>query len=201
MPVIFRDAPPPRPEVANKVVTANGASRLDSSRRLFLKLFPAGVFFGIAATLATITWRFLRPAPDALTPNLGVGQWTTLAPLTELSGDEPLPRRLVIQREVGWSVEQETHEVFVLPQSGGGFRTVSAACPHEGCAVEWRTEEHRFFCPCHDSRFDPAGGRLNGPATRGLDPLPTRIADGTLQVQYQTPGRESSNDLPLTHET
>lgn len=201
MPETVGNDPAP-PEAANKAFVSNGAGPLDSSRRLFLKFFPAGIFVGMAATLAVVSLRFLRPASalDEAAANTGAGQWATLAPLADLSGAEPLPRRLVLRREAGWLLERETHEVFVLPQPAGGFRAVSAACPHEGCAVEWRTEEHQFFCPCHDSRFDPAGGRLSGPAARGLDPLPTRIAGGTLQVQYQTPGREGSHAIPPNRE-
>ena len=58
-------------------------------------------------------------------------------------------------------------------------------CPHEICNVKWETEPRPFppgesksvradsplfVCPCHFSVFDPQadGGRLAGPATRGL---------------------------------
>ena len=41
-------------------------------------------------------------------------------------------------------------------------------CPHLGCALKWNRAEHSWDCPCHGSRFDEQGERLNGPATGDL---------------------------------
>jgi Rieske Fe-S protein len=66
---------------------------------------------------------------------------------------------------------------------------LSAVCPHLGCAVGWDTAAGNFLCPCHDSRFSPAGDKLTGPSERGLDELPLAVVDGRLQltwVRYKT---------------
>src|SRR4051812_34956143 len=74
---------------------------------------------------------------------------------------------------------------------------LSAVCPHLGCAVGWDVSAGNFLCPCHDSRFSPAGDKLTGPSERGLDELPLKVVEGRLQltwVRYKTgqPTREQA---------
>jgi len=45
---------------------------------------------------------------------------------------------------------------------------ISVKCIHLGCTVNWDTDEQKFICPCHGSRFDSLGNVMNGPAR---DPL------------------------------
>jgi len=74
-----------------------------------------------------------------------------------------------------------------LPQSDK-VEALSAVCPHLGCPVGWEAAKNRFLCPCHDSHFGPNGEIGDGPAKRGLDPLPLEVKDGRLRltwVQYK----------------
>ena len=154
----------------------------DAGRRSFLLLLPAVILAGMAATLAAAAFRFLRPLAIE---EVSGARWTDVARLAELRGSGPLARRIRIERRAGWAVAEEERTVYVLPQQSK--RVVSAICPHERCEVAWRAAEGEFFCPCHESRFDSAGELLSGPARRGLDPLPARIENGVLQVQYLSP--------------
>ena len=45
------------------------------------------------------------------------------------------------------------------------LRPTKPRCPHLGCALRWNKAEHSWDCPCHGSRFDAKGKRLNDPAT------------------------------------
>ncbi len=41
-------------------------------------------------------------------------------------------------------------------------------CPHLGCALKWNPQEHTWDCPCHGSRFQENGKRIDGPSTGDL---------------------------------
>ena len=151
----------------------------DKGRREFLFLLPLTIFAGVAATIVTAAFRFLRPI-KSVQPDV----WNDVAPLAELTGEKPIMRSIVAEHQAGWASTLEEHFIYILPHKGN--QVLSSICPHEGCNVAWRNEESQFFCPCHDSYFTAEGERLSGPSQRGLDPLPAREKDGMLQVKYQT---------------
>lgn len=70
------------------------------------------------------------------------------------------------------------------PAITSSYVIFSSICPHLGCRFNWEQDANRFICPCHGSQFGPEGGKLAGPAPRGLDPLPFREADGKAQVTW-----------------
>ena len=71
-------------------------------------------------------------------------------------------------------------------KTGDKIEALSAVCPHLGCPVGWEAEKKTFLCPCHDSHFSEAGERIDGPAKRGLDPLPIEVKDGRLRLTWVT---------------
>jgi menaquinol-cytochrome c reductase iron-sulfur subunit len=150
---------------------------IERSRRSFLKILPLGVFAGVFASIGSAAFRFLRPRLFAATDS-----WLDVARLSELTGPQPLSRKVVAEHMAGWATTTEEHNVFVLPAKNN--QVLSAICPHEGCEVAWDQGTNRFSCPCHESYFAPDGSRISGPARRGLDILPGRVQDGKLQVQY-----------------
>jgi menaquinol-cytochrome c reductase iron-sulfur subunit len=152
---------------------------VDKGRRSLLLLLPLTIFSGLAATIVTAAYRFLRP-----TKPLQQEHWNDVASLAELKGDKPIMRSIVAEHQAGWASTLEEHFVYILPQKNN--QVLSSICPHEGCNVAWRGDTNQFFCPCHDSYFNLDGERASGPSRRGLDPLPTREKDGKLQVKYQS---------------
>ena len=148
-----------------------------TSRRSFLKLLPLGVFAGVFASIGGAAFRFLRPKLFAATDS-----WLDVATLSELTGPQPISRKITTEHVAGWAITTEEHNVFVLPAKNN--QVLSAICPHEGCEVAFDGGTNRFSCPCHESFFAADGSRISGPARRGLDPLPMRVQDGKLQVQY-----------------
>lgn len=147
------------------------------SRRAFLRLLPLGVVAGVFASIGGAAFRFLRPRLAAASD-----RWLDVARVSELSGSQPITKKILTDNVAGWAVTTEEHHVFVLPAKGN--QVLSPVCPHEGCEVMWEQNRNRFSCPCHESYFTADGARISGPSPRGLDQLPTRVQDGTLQVQY-----------------
>lgn len=146
------------------------------SRRSFLSFVPLAVAAGVTSTLGVAAFRFLRPRLEAMSE-----AWLNVARVGEIVGQAPVRTKVALQRITGWAATNEERAVFVLP---GKNQVLSAICPHEGCEVVWEQNRNRFACPCHDSFFTPDGARISGPASRGLDTLPSRVVEGTIQVQY-----------------
>jgi len=147
------------------------------SRRSFLKIVPLGVLAGVIASIGGAAFRFLRPRIFVATDT-----WLDVAPVAELTSPQPVTRTIVAEHIAGWAITTEEHNVFVLPAKNN--QILSTICPHEGCEVNWEPAMNRFSCPCHESYFAADGARTSGPSPRGLDPLPMRVQDGKLQVQY-----------------
>lgn len=60
-------------------------------------------------------------------------------------------------RDLGFFVVRRGPELFAL----------SAICTHRRCKLEAEPDKS-FYCPCHDSTFDPDGHVTKGPARRNL---------------------------------
>jgi len=72
--------------------------------------------------------------------------------------------------------------------SGGArdFVALSSTCPHLGCQVHWEAARNRFFCPCHNGAFDPAGEAIAGPpfdAGQSLPRFPLEVRAGLLYIE------------------
>jgi Rieske Fe-S protein len=66
------------------------------------------------------------------------------------------------------------------------FIALSSTCPHLGCQVHWEAHNDRFFCPCHNGAFDPAGRGIAGPpGDAGLDlpRYPLKVERGLLHIE------------------
>ena len=68
----------------------------------------------------------------------------------------------------GGIVELDGEKAGVYRSPDGALRAVRPRCPHLGCQLAWNPDEASWDCPCHGSRFDPAGRLLTGPAQTDL---------------------------------
>jgi glycine/D-amino acid oxidase-like deaminating enzyme/nitrite reductase/ring-hydroxylating ferredoxin subunit len=59
-------------------------------------------------------------------------------------------------------------KVAAYRDADGKVTRHSAVCTHMGCIVRWNQAEATWDCPCHGSRFDPAGKVIAGPAEAPL---------------------------------
>ena len=73
-------------------------------------------------------------------------------------------------------------QVYIV-RTPAGFFAVSAVCTHLGCVTQWKPEANLIACPCHGSKFQPDGKKIEGPAPRPLPHYSIALtADGDLLV-------------------
>jgi glycine/D-amino acid oxidase-like deaminating enzyme/nitrite reductase/ring-hydroxylating ferredoxin subunit len=67
-------------------------------------------------------------------------------------------------------IERKGAKVAAYRDDDGTVTLRSAICTHMGCTVAWNAAERTWDCPCHGSRFTPAGEVISGPAESPLPP-------------------------------
>jgi len=77
--------------------------------------------------------------------------------------------------------------IFLRRTGENEVMAFNAACPHLGCAVEYRAARGAFYCPCHNSEFATTGEvRGTSPSRRGLDTLPAEVREeGAVWVYFE----------------
>ncbi len=68
-------------------------------------------------------------------------------------------------------------KVFIVRAKEGYFYALSAVCTHLGCITNWKPEENIVACPCHGSKFDREGAKIDGPAPRSLPRFAMSLGD------------------------
>ena len=84
-----------------------------------------------------------------------------------LAGAEAQSLRAV-PRGQGKIIERNGAKVAAYRDTDGSVSLRSAICTHMGCVVAWNSAEQTWDCPCHGSRFTPAGDVISGPAEAPL---------------------------------
>jgi len=140
-----------------------GSEREGIGRRDFLNEVAAGAF-GIAGLGAlVVTYQYLLP--NALfEPSMNFRAGTPdLYPLDSVT-------------------YMPDQQVYIV-RTGDGFYAVSAICTHLGCNTQWKPEVNLIACPCHGSKFQRDGTKIEGPAPRSLPHFAiTLTPDGELLV-------------------
>jgi len=70
----------------------------------------------------------------------------------------------------------------IIARFNGALMAFVLECPHRGENVRWQANNNRFFCPKHESTFQPDGARIQGKADRGLDRYEIRREGDELVV-------------------
>lgn len=73
-----------------------------------------------------------------------------------------------IGRGHGGTVRWHGKKYGVYRHTDGTLFAVDIRCPHLGCELTWNDTDKSWDCPCHGSRFDYTGHRLNEPARTAL---------------------------------
>lgn len=156
-------------------------------RRRFLQLATCAIGGGIGLAAGVPALRLvLDPASKATvttpTEPLDLGEASRVPVGAE-------PRRFEVVAPVvrdAWTSARDVvlGAAWIRRTATDTYQALSAVCPHLGCAIGWDATAKTFLCPCHDSRFAVSGERMNGPAERGLDPLPLTVVDGRLRLVW-----------------
>jgi cytochrome b6-f complex iron-sulfur subunit len=81
------------------------------------------------------------------------------------------------------SVTLDPQAAIFIVNSAQGFYALQATCTHLGCLTAWKPELGIIACPCHGSKFDRDGNKIEGPAPRPLPWLRMWLSDeGDLMV-------------------
>lgn len=85
------------------------------------------------------------------------------------------------------SVTIDVNSGIYIIHSDQGYFSLSAVCTHLGCMTAWKPELNIIACPCHGSKFEPSGKKIEGPAPKPLPWKRTWINDdGDLLVDRST---------------
>jgi glycine/D-amino acid oxidase-like deaminating enzyme/nitrite reductase/ring-hydroxylating ferredoxin subunit len=76
-----------------------------------------------------------------------------------------------LSRGSGRVLVLDGQRVAAFRDDDGSVTKLSSVCTHLGCQVHWNPGERTWDCPCHGSRFSPAGKVLAGPAEAPLKPI------------------------------
>jgi cytochrome b6-f complex iron-sulfur subunit len=85
------------------------------------------------------------------------------------------------------SLTADTGSGIYIVHAAEGFYALSATCTHLGCLTAWKPELGIIACPCHGSKFNRQGTKVDGPAPKPLPWLKVWLSDeGDLLVDRST---------------
>ena len=103
------------------------------------------------------------------------------AKLLFISPDESASTSFILVRYEGQ--DPSSPGIFVKRSAQGKVVALSAKCTHAGCGVEWRSDQNRFICPCHQGQFDAEGKNISGPPPRPLDHMTVDVEGNDIFVE------------------
>jgi cytochrome b6-f complex iron-sulfur subunit len=81
------------------------------------------------------------------------------------------------------SVTLDPQTSIYVVRAADGFFALSAICTHLGCLTAFKSDLGIIACPCHGSKFNKDGVKIEGPAPRPLPWLRMWLSDeGNLMV-------------------
>jgi cytochrome b6-f complex iron-sulfur subunit len=153
----------------------------------------------IGAAISLWTLELLGGMLGFLWPNLsrGFGGQIVLGDITAVSGSPAVQGASLQDGAPAYFSQARCYVQLIDPTRGfadgtstdgeglnTNVRTLYQRCPHLGCKPNFCTINYWFECPCHGSRYDRLGQKVQelGPAPRSLDRFAHTIAGGVLTV-------------------
>jgi cytochrome b6-f complex iron-sulfur subunit len=136
---------------AGKSAAAQDYTEVDKGRRWANLLLGTGVLATIASFIYPAI-RYVIPPPVTESTNLSV-----------------------VAARVG-ELKENASKVFkfgstpaiLIRAADGNYRAFTAVCTHLGCTVQYRTDLHEIWCPCHNGIYNLQGRNISGPPPRPL---------------------------------
>jgi Rieske Fe-S protein len=136
---------------SGKIASRSEEKNVDSGRRWVNLVLGTGV----VATVASFIYpaiRYVIPPPVSESSNLSV-----------------------VAAKVG-EMKDNSAKVFkfgslpaiLIRTPDGNYRAFTAVCTHLGCTVQYRSDLHEIWCPCHNGMYDLHGRNVSGPPPRPL---------------------------------
>ena len=133
------------------------------------------------------------------------GDFAPLARLSELQVGVPKVVSVIEERQDAWVryPKEPVGSVWLIRQperSKAPAIAFTTTCPHLGCAINLSADGKSFYCPCHTSRFDFSGKRLNDIPPRAMDSLEVKLStdgDPWILVKYQRFRSQTAEKIPL----
>ena len=166
---------------------SGNASSEHQPRRSFLQLATAFISGLVAFLPAAFGLRvFFDPLGKS---NAQVG-FTKVTSLSNVP-DDGVPRQfpVIADQKDAWTFtpNQRIGSIFLRRKPGESTpQCFTATCPHAGCRVSFADATNTYDCPCHNSKFDIDGGRIDPtPSPRDMDALDVEVSEnGEVMVKY-----------------
>lgn len=126
-------------------------AKVDSGRRWVNMILGTGV----VATIASFIYpaiRYVIPPPVSEATNLSV----VAAKVGELKDNAAKVFKF------------GSTPAILVRTPGGNYRAFTAVCTHLGCTVQYRSDLHEIWCPCHNGKYNLQGRNVSGPPPRPL---------------------------------
>lgn len=103
-------------------------------------------------------------------------------------GGPPQEVKVVADKVDAWNkfINVDIGTVWLRRTDDDQIIAFNTVCPHLGCAIDYRSGEKDFYCPCHTSTFDLDGEKQNSIPPRNMDELEVRADEttGELWLKY-----------------
>jgi len=157
------------------------------SRRQFLNYCLTGVGGFLATGMLAPMIKFA--VDPALKKGESTGNMVSVCSESELT-EVPQSFNFTFKIKDAWLGEKETPLTAWIYKEGNQVIALSPICKHLGCTVNWKDDESRFYCPCHNGYYEKNG--LNVPNTPPMKPLDTyqvEVKNGQVYLGVVEPNK------------
>jgi cytochrome b6-f complex iron-sulfur subunit len=149
------------------------------SRRTLLRGIGIAVV-GSVVTAACGSSGNIGGGPDASTPD---GNGSGSCPTLDLCIDITKAPNTALETVNGAVAVQVPHDtIMVVRTSATAVAALSAICTHQGCQVQYTSNNHQLFCPCHGAAFSLTGQVLQGPTNTPLKTYTATLTGNIITI-------------------